>query len=143
MRISTVIFVLTVVCVFQVVRAQPKPLADTTMVDAKLIIAYEGLFSREWAEKFAREWNSTAETSKALSNMGKVYFVSLAADTTSVLMEFDSLGKASVRSTSKTFPADSLPIFSSTLERWASFMEGKFKAIPGVLTRKIIFKGPF
>jgi putative sterol carrier protein len=120
---------------------QPKPTIDSTQVEASTVNMYEGLFGKEWSEKFAEQWNGAKDTTKGLAEMGKVYFVSVGKETTSALMEFDSLGRGRLVKVSASFPEDSVPIFSSSLEKWASFMEGRFKAIPGVLTRKIIFKG--
>src|SRR5205809_659909 len=80
----------------QTVRSQSKPAADTSLVETSVVAVYDSLFGKQWSEKFAEEWNARAETAKALGKMGNVYFVSIARETTSVFMNFDSLGKGRV-----------------------------------------------
>ncbi len=144
MKKTTAVFLITISLFLfsHIVAGQPKPATDSTQVDAGVVSMYEGLFGKQWSDKFAEEWNRSGDTAKGLGNMGKVYFVSISKETTSVMMEFDSLGKGKVLHTAKAFPSDTtVPIFSATLDRWSSFMEGKFNAITGVLTGRIKFKG--
>ena len=121
---------------------QSKQVADTMDVEPKLLPMYRGLFDAPWSKKFSELWNSNPDTAKLLGGMGTVYFVSMSAETVSVLMNFDTAGRATFIRAIKSLPNDTIPAFSSTLEKWAGFMEGKFHAIAGVLAGKIKYKGP-
>ena len=123
-------------------RAQTPPSGDTSRFASKVLAEYKGLFGRPWCESFVKLWNATGDSAKVLGGMGKVYFVTLAAESIATLMDFDSLGKASLLSVSKDLPTDSTPTFTATLEKWIEFMEGKYKAVAGVLTGKIKYAGP-
>ncbi|MBI1805532.1 MAG: hypothetical protein HYR76_00610 [Ignavibacteria bacterium] len=115
---------------------------DSVHVDPEYVALYRGLYEKAWSEKFAELWNSNKDTAKVLGGMGKVYFASVSADTTCALFDFDSLGQARFLKVLKGTPPDTLPIFTSRIERWADFMEGKLNAVAGVLSGKIRYKGP-
>ena len=121
---------------------QTKPATDTTSADPKLLGMYAGMFEKAWCAKFSELWNGNSDTVKVLANMGKVNFVSIGPDTTAVLFEFDSLGRARYGNVKKSMPDDTIPTFTARLEKWADFMEGRFTSIAGVLTGKIKYKGP-
>lgn len=115
---------------------------DTSRLDLQLTSMYRGLFGKAWSEKFVELWNKSPDTAKVLGGIGKVHFVALGTDTVDVIMNFDSTGKATVLKVAKSFPTDTLPMFSTRLGKWAEFMEGKFGAVKGVLMGYIRYKGP-
>ena len=125
------------------ISAQPIPGLDTTRVDQDILGRYRGLFGATWSRNFAKLWNGNRDTAKALAGLGRVHFVSEGTETLSVLMNFDSTGQVSVIKLSHGAPTDTLPTFTTQVEKWAAFMEGKFHAVLGVLTGRIRFKGPF
>ena len=142
MKFITVLLVLVVAgstAMFGQSAARP----DTSGPDPQLASAYQGLFGKAWSKSFVQLWNDIPDTERVLHGMGLVRFVSLSTDTASVVLYFDSLGRANSTSSGFFYQADSVPTFSAQLGRWAEFMEGKFNAVAGVLTRKIIYKGPF
>lgn len=123
--------------------AQNTPASDSSSLAASLTGKYRSLFGKEWSKKFVEAWNSNGDTARALGGLGKVYFVSVDEETTTVLMEFDSAGRAAYRSSIAPASNDTMPRFTARLIRWAEFMEGKFGAIAGVLTKKIDYAGPY
>src|SRR5437867_10813019 len=137
----TIIFGLCSALLSLGIRAQTPAPPDTVKVDAGRVAMYKSLFSKSWSEKFVDLWNSNSDTAMVLARMGKVYFVSVDTDTTVVLMNFDSTGKAQYLKTLNRLPKDSIPSFTAKLEKWAAFMEGKFGAMTGVFTGRIRFNG--
>lgn len=115
---------------------------DTSKLDPQLTSEYQELFRNEWSAKFIELWNKNPDTAKALGGIGTVHFVALGTDTVDVMMNFDSVGKATLLNVADIFPADTLPTFSTRLGKWAEFMEGKFGAVKGVLMGYIKYKGP-
>jgi putative sterol carrier protein len=141
MKFIYVIIVLFVVSSsFVLSQSAAKP--DTSGPDPQLASAYQGLFGKAWSKSFVQLWNAIPDSERVLREMGMVRFVSFSTDTFSVVLYFDSLGRAAPPGSGWLVQADSVPTFSAQLERWAEFMEGKFNAISGVLTKKIIYKGP-
>ncbi|HTK83177.1 MAG TPA: hypothetical protein VL633_12895 [Bacteroidota bacterium] len=121
------------------------PAPDTSGLSPHTIAMYNGLFEKEWSRKFVDEWNAIPDSARVLKGMGAVRFVSVGAESVSTIMSFDSTGKAWLPGSGGVFlmTADSIPTFTAKLEKWAEFMEGKFNAVAGVLTKKISYKGPF
>jgi len=127
---------------FRIAHSQDAPPADSLQVEAVLAKKYAPLFGPEWSKKFAVAWNASPETAKVLRGLNKVYFIAVGKETTAALMNFDSLGLVSFLSSKIPGPTDTLPRFTATLIRWAQFMEGKFGAVTGVMTKKIEYHGP-
>ena len=123
-------------------QSQATSCADSVQAENALKMKYASLFGPKWSNTFAEKWNVNRDTAKVLGGLGKVYFIAVDKETTSALMEFDSLGLVSYRSSKLPAPQDSLPKFTAKLVRWAEFMEGKFRAVAGVLTKKIEYHGP-
>ena len=123
-------------------RAQGTSPSDSVQNEKALTRKYASLFGPAWSKMFVEKWNVDKDTAKVLGGLSKVYFISVDKETTAALMEFDSLGLVSYRSSKLPDPKDSLPRFTAKLIRWAEFMEGKFRAVAGVLTRKIEYHGP-
>ena len=110
------------------VQAQTAAKKDSVETDSAYVSMYKGLYEKAWCTKFTELWNSNKDTAKVLGGMGKVYFASVSTDTQCTLFNFDSLGQASVIKFMKGTPADTIPIFTAKLSRWADFMEGKLNA---------------
>ncbi|MBI1803011.1 MAG: hypothetical protein HY033_07760 [Ignavibacteriae bacterium] len=124
------------------VKAQISSTSDSISTELALIEKYHPLFGREWSKKFVEMWNSNKDTAKVLHGLGNVYFVSTGKETTTALMSFDSSGLATYKAGGYPAPKDSTPKFTATVTRWAEFMEGKYHAVAGVLSRKIEYQGP-
>jgi hypothetical protein len=131
-----------IIAAFTLAGAQSAPVRDSSSLDPALLGNYRSLFGPKWSNNFAEAWNATGDSTRALAGLGKVYFISVAEETTAVLMEFDSAGRAFYRSSLPPPAKDTLPRFTARRVRWAEFMEGKFGAIEGVLSRKIEYAGP-
>ena len=135
-------YCLLFVLVFVLAKSQETSPGDSIKAGNALTKKYASLFGKEWSKKFVEAWNNNPETLKVMGGLGKVYFISVDKETSATLVNFDSLGRVSFLSYAKSNPKDTIPKFTTTLVRWAEFMEGKFHAVEGVLTKKIDYKGP-
>ena len=93
--------------------------------------------NREWWTLFVNEWNESPEC-RRLAGLGAVGFEVYDSQHGTICVEWDSNGQA------RLLPQqpDGLIMFRASEQAWNAFFQSQFRAVIGVLSKKLSYEGP-